>query len=106
MYEAVDALTSRIGLGIMRELSSHGPRTATQLMGALGISHRQTLTRTLYRLEEMGVVVADLPLERRRGRAAVYSLVPDQVSEYFRKLESFALSAEPDPTDEPDLLDE
>ncbi len=97
MYEAVDALTSRIGLGIMRELATKGPQTASELMSSLALARRQTLLRTLYRLEEAGVVVADLAPDQRRGRAAVYSLVPEQVSMYFKQLESFALGSEIEP---------
>jgi DNA-binding HxlR family transcriptional regulator len=97
MYEAVDALTSRIGLGIMRELATEGPQTASELMTSLGLARRQTLLRTLYRLEEAGVVVADLPPDQRRGRTAVYSLVPEQVSRYFQQLEGFALGGEIEP---------
>jgi predicted transcriptional regulator len=94
MYEAVDALTSRVGLGIMRELATQGHRTTSELMSALDIARRQTLLRTLSLLESAGVVVADLAPAERRGRQALYCLEPDRVRWYFDQLESFALGAE------------
>lgn len=93
-YEAVGALTSRIGLGIMRELATQGPRTASELMGALDIARRQTLLRTLYRLETASVVVADLSPAERLGRQARYRLVPDRLSAHLKQVEGFALGAE------------
>jgi len=90
----MDALTSRIGRAIMRELATNGPLTSTELMAALEIQHRQTLTRTLYPLEALGVVTADLPAEERFGRSARYSLVPDQVRHQLRELEDYLLGTE------------
>jgi len=97
MHEAVDAVTSRIGLSIMRELSTHGPRTASELMEASGISRRQTLLRTLTGLESAGVVIADIPRDERRGRQAVYRLDANQVRWYFEQLQRFALGDDVEP---------
>ena len=94
MHEAVDSVTSRIGLSIMRELSVHGPRTASELMDALAITRRQTLLRTLNRLETAGVVAADLEPGERRGRQATYRLKPANVRWYFQQLQTFALGNE------------
>jgi DNA-binding HxlR family transcriptional regulator len=97
MHEAVDALTSRIGLSILRELSTHGPRTARELMTASGISRRQTLLHTLGRLESAGVVTADIPPDQRHGRQVVYRIDADQVRWYFQQLQRLALGDEVQP---------
>lgn len=65
------ALADPTRRGILADLATHGPSTATELSGRLPIS-RQAVTKHLDRLAEAGLVTVE-PGERRRIRHRVDS---------------------------------
>lgn len=90
MHMAVDALTSRLGLSVMRELSTHGSADATELMEQLHVN-RMTLLRMLRKLEVAGVVVGNLPPGERRFQATRYHLDVDRVEAYLAQIHDLVL---------------
>ena len=78
--EVFAALADPTRRGILAQLASHGPATATDLATVLPIS-RQAIAKHLGLLTEAGLVVAE-PGERRRVRYRLHS-APIQVAQQF-----------------------
>ena len=78
--EVFSALADPTRRGILAELATSGPATATDLAARLPIS-RQAIAKHLALLGEAGLVIAE-PGERRRVRYRLHS-APMQVAQQF-----------------------
>lgn len=64
---------NRARMSVVRFLEKNGPSLRVDIAEATGIAN-PTLGNHLAELERIGVVEADLPVERRRGRTIRYSV--------------------------------
>lgn len=76
---AVQAVSSRLRIGVLHELA-RGPRTTTELMTALGVADRTTMTENLRDLETLGVLSGNPDFARRPGRTTTWTADRDQVA--------------------------
>lgn len=84
---ALNAFGSPARLEVLCFLHDHGPSYFGDILEGVG-SSSSSLARTLKYLEQdLGVIVGDVPLGERKGRAPRYSLSQEQTRDAIRALE-------------------
>lgn len=84
----ISVFGNRARLSIIRFLQANGPSLRIDISEALDMA-KPTLGHHLAELEELGVLNADLPPERRRGRTVRYSVNQGAVDELLQAPQNY-----------------